>query len=130
MKIGGIIQDGRLTHDISSQILQLVKKNPNYQIVVLVGENVHADICYWTFASDVKVEIIEILDCKTPWWDRNTVCTDRKIFESFCANNAHYVLYGMLKREPTKKELSAELERIKEEHEPYWKKCIAIKVDN
>lgn len=120
-----------LTHpEIGKEILELVKEHPDYPITVLVGEETNGGDYYWMYASNVSVHIEELLDCNTEWWDYETVCTDREEFEDHCADRIWDKLNEELGREPTDEEQEAEWEKVKEAHEPYWVKCIAIMADN
>lgn len=120
-----------LTHpEISKEIIELVKEHPDYPITVLVGEEANIGDYYWMYASSVSVNIEEILDCNTKWWDEEYVCTDREDFEEHCTDLIWDKLSKELGREPTDEEQESAWEEVKKAHEPYWKKVIAITANN
>ena len=119
-----------LTHPITEEILQLAKEHPDYPITVLCGESANSGDFYWMYATSVSVGIDEILDCNSEWWDSEYVCTDRENFEDAACDKIWDKLQDELGRKPTDKEMDEAWEEVKKAHEPYWKKCIAIKVDN
>ncbi len=131
MEIGNI-NDRRtwLTHPITEELLQLAKEHPDYPITVLVGEEANAGDYYWMYATQVSVGIEEILECNTEWWKEDFVCTDREDFEDWACDRIWDKLQEELGRQPTDEEQESAWKAVKEAHEPYWKKVIAIKADN
>lgn len=119
-----------LTHPFTEELLKLVQEHPDYPITVLVGEEANDGEYYWTYATSVSVGIEEVLDCNTEWWDSEYVCTDREEFEDHCTDLIWDKLNDELGREPTHEEQDAAWAKVREAHETYWKKCIAIKADN
>lgn len=120
-----------LTHPFTKELLQLAKEHPDYPITVLVGEDANSGGEYsWMYATSVSVGIEEILDCNTEWWDSDYVCTSRDDFEDRACDRIWDKLTDKLGRNPTDEEQEAAWKEVKEAHEPYWKKCIAIKADN
>lgn len=130
------IKESKLGHmDVTHQLTEYLMNFPDYPIVVLTGQNAVCDEFYWTYATDVKIGIDEILDCDTRYWDYDYVCNDRRDFEK----EAKEVIYRNLKealkkydndREPTNAEIEEVWTTVSKEHEQYWKKCIVIYADN
>lgn len=118
-----------ILHDIGEKITKAINEHPNYPIAILASEDMYADGRFWTFATDVKIEIGEVLDCFTCWWGVETVCSDRQKFKEYCINRIHWILSRELGRNPTEEEIEAAWKEVKEVHEPQWKKCILIKVN-
>lgn len=120
-----------ITHPTATEeIKRLLKEHPDYPITVLVGEEANGGDYCWMYASCVSVGIEEILDCYTEWWDEEYVCAERDVFEDHCVDMIWEKLKEELGREPTNEEMDTEWAKVKEAHEPYWKKCIAIKANN
>lgn len=132
MEIGNISDRyTRLTHPFTEELLKLAKEHPDYPITVLAGEGANAGGEYsWMYATQVSAKIEEALDCNTEWWKEEFVCTDRDDFEDYAYDRIWVKLTDELGREPTSEEQEAAWKEIKEAHEPYWKKCIAITADN
>lgn len=128
--VAGKIIKGRNTHYITTKLLDLVRKYPDYQIAVLVGQDSCTDELYWTFASNVNVCIDEILDCETEWWDSDIVCTDRMDFQEHAEEKIFLELIEEFGRDPSNEEIAEIWKKVSEAHEPYWKKCIVITADN
>lgn len=132
MKMGKI--DNRhtwLTHPTATEELKrLIAEHPDYPITVIAGEEANnGDYC-WMYCTQVTVGIEEILDCNTEYWTSEYVCTDRDDFEDEACDMIWDGLQEELGRKPTDEEVKAEWLNVKEAHEPYWKKCIAIKAWN
>lgn len=120
-----------LTHPTATEeILKLAKEHPDYPITVLVGDEANTGDYGWMYATSVSVGIEEILDCNTEWWQSDYVCTDRDDFEEHAQERIWDKLEEELGREPTAEEQETAWKAVKEAHEPYWKKCIAIRADN
>lgn len=132
MEIGKI--DNRrtfLTHpEIGKRILDMVKEHPDYPIAVLVGEEANAGDYYWMYATNVKVEVGEILDCVSEWVNDEIVTTDRDRFEEEVEDKVWDRLKEELGRKPTDEEQDEAVKAVLKAHEPYWVKCITITADN
>lgn len=110
----------------TDELKQLISDNPDLPIVVLAGENASSDEFNLTYCSSVHFEIGEILDCELPF-ESDYVFADREEFDIALGD---YLVYL-----PECKDLSTEDFEIYcgkklKEYDPYWKKVIAIIVDN
>ena len=133
MEMGNIIERHTwLTPPTATEeIKKLIAEHPDYPITVLVGDEANSGGEYsWMYATQVSAGIEEILDCNTEWWKFDFVCTDRDDFEDYAQDRIWDKLQEELGREPTDVELEAAWKEVKEAHEPYWKKCIAITANN
>lgn len=114
----------------TGELKELIKKYPNYPIVVLAGENASCDF-WWTYCSSLTFEVTEILDCAVPYEDNNLVCDSRDEFSDNLADWLWDKLGGY--ENPTEidqKDFEKRLAEEKQKYEPYWKKVIAIYADN
>ena len=120
-----------LTHPTATEeIKKLITEHPDYPITVLAGDCANDGEYGWMYCTSVSVHIDEILDCNTDYWKSDIVCTDRDDFEDAACDNIWDDLNKELGRNPTDEEQEAAWKEVKEAHEPYWKKCIAIHADN
>lgn len=78
------------------------------------------------YCTSVTVDIDEILECDTDYWKSEYVCVDRDEFEDSAMDIIYDELSKKIGRSPTDEEQVAEWKKVKDAHEPYWKKCIAI----
>ena len=110
----------------TDELKELIKKYPDYPIVVLVGNEVVPDYGFrWWYAPDLEFKIAEILDCKQDV-DEMKVYTDRDEFEEDLINLLSLIEeYENLSNEEFKKIVKAELQK----YEKYWKTVIAIYAD-
>lgn len=110
----------------TDELKELIKKYPDYPIVVLVGNEVVADDGYrWWYAPDLEFKIAEILDCEQDV-DETKVYADRDEFEEDLINLLALIEeYENLSDEEFKKIVKAELQK----YEKYWKPVIAIYAD-
>lgn len=114
----------------TDELKRLIAEYPDYPIVVRAGENTLNDECCWTYCSSVKFEIGEVLDCLNPF-NEEIVYNDRGEFNNdleewlwdACGGND-------IPPKITDKEFEERYRNELEKYEPYWKKVIAIKVDN
>ena len=113
-----------LVHD-SSELRKLIAENPDLPIVVLVGEEACGCDYYWTYCSNVRVCITELLDVSTPD-DDEMVFTDRGSFED-CVGDS---LYNDETKNLPDAEYDAMVAAEVAKYEPYWRKVIAIYGNN
>lgn len=132
MEIGTINNRyGRLaSQEATEKLKQLIKEHPDYPIVVLVGEYAACPDYSWTYASTIRVGTDLILDCNTPWWTDEHVCTDEDEFQEHCEEMIWERFQEEQGREPTNEEMEAAWKEVKKAHDPYWKKVISISADN
>ncbi len=110
----------------TDELKELIKKYPDYPIVVLVGNEVAADDDYrWWYAPELEFKIAEILDCEQDV-DEMKVYADRDEFEEDLNNLLSLMEeYENLSDEEFEKIVKAELQK----YEKYWKPVIAIYAD-
>lgn len=132
MKMGKISERRTwITHPTATvEIKKLIKEHPDYPITVLAGEEANDGEYPWMYCTNVTVDIEEILDCNTQYWKSEYVCTGRDDFEDSAVDIIWDELSKKFGRSPTDEEQVAEWKKVKDAHEPYWKKCIAIKAWN
>lgn len=110
----------------SDELKQLIAENPDLPIVVLVGQDAASDDYGYTYCSDIHFCIDEILDCELPFGE-GYVYNDRDDLEDALSDYlADCEEYENLSDEEFQTLLIKELSK----YEPYWKKVIAITVDN
>lgn len=110
----------------TQELKELIKKYPKYPIVVICNSDVVCeDDGSWWYAPEIRFAVGEILDCYTDINDEK-IYTDRDDFEE----DVQYFVenYDNLE-DMTDEEFDAEIKRIIQEYEPYWKKVIAIYAD-
>ena len=114
----------------TDKLKELINANPDLPIVVLAGEDAVIDgYCGYTYCSDIKFYIDEILNCEVPYME--AVETDRINFEEQIEEWLWDNMGGNDKDSKLSEELFEEtLKEVKEEYEPYWKKVIVIVADN
>lgn len=116
--------------EFTKKLLELAREHPDYPIVVLAGECASdGDHCY-TYCSEVSVGLDRILNCETPWWNEETVCTDPEAFEEEVNDRIWDKLEEQLGREPTEEECDEAVKEVLKAHEPYWIDVISITGDN
>ena len=100
-----------------AELRKLITENPELPIVVLAGEDSWLDEGFsWWYCSNVRATIDEILDCECPF-GYGKVFNDKDEFEEYLAYYLNLSDEDILQREL-------------EKYNPYWKKVIAIYVDN
>lgn len=110
----------------TDELKELIKKYPDYPIVVLVGDEVvDYDSYRWWCAPSLDFKIAEILDCEQDV-DVMKVYSDRNDFEEDLINLLSEIEeYENLSDEDFKKVVETELQK----YEKYWKSVIAIYAD-
>lgn len=117
-KTSGILAD-------TTELRKLILENPSYSIAVLGGETLNGGEYPWMYASDIRVELGEILNCDQPFNDE-IVYSDRDMFNEQLEEWLWDRTRGELEEEKFQKILAEE----KEKYEPFWEKCILIYADN
>lgn len=108
----------------TDELKKLIAEHPDYEIVVLAGENAWDGYHSWTYCSDISFSIEEILDYDVVD-DSECVFTDRDNFQDFLIDR-------IVDENPNAsvEELEKLLNEKLKEFEPYWKKVICIYADN
>lgn len=112
----------------SAELRKMIAENPNLPIVVMSSYEACTDEYYWTYCSDVRCEVGEVLDYECPWKE-GRVYSDRTEFEDDLADYLSDE-YEDMDHRLTDNEFEKLLEHQKEKYEPYWHKAIIIKADN
>lgn len=113
----------------TDELKKLISDNPNLPIVVIAGESANVGEYSLMYCSDVKFRIEEILDCEVPYSEY--VETDRDNFEEQIEEWLWDEMGGNDKDSKLPETIFEDaLKETKEKYEPYWKKVIAIYVDN
>ena len=107
----------------TEELRKLILENPDLPIAVLVGENANTgDYWYYQYCNEISFQIEEILDCD---FFNGYVYTDRDDLENGIVDKlAPFFKYK------SDKEFEEAVQKEIEKYEPYWKKVIAIYVDN
>ena len=105
----------------STELRKLIAENPELPIVVMIGQEAASSDWYWTYCTDVRCGVGEVLDYKCPWNDER-IYDDREEFEED--------LWDYLSDfADTVPELKKEFERCKEDYSQHWHKAIIIRAD-
>lgn len=110
----------------TDELKQLIKKYPDYPIVVICNSDVVCDDYGWWYAPDIRFSVGEILDCYAYEINDEKVYTDRDDFYEDV--QYHVENYDNLES-MTDEEFEKEIQRIMQKYEPYWKKVITIIAD-
>lgn len=104
----------------TDELRKLIIENPELPLLVMGGENANDGMHTYTVCGDVSAEIGEFLDCEQ---DVNPeICyTSRKAFGEDLAETLG---------DCPDDEFGDMLNSRIAEHEPYWKPCIILYVDN
>lgn len=109
----------------NDDIRKLILDNPDLPLVFVASDTACCDDYSSMFCTDVSAYIGEMLDCQQDINDL-IIYTDREDFEE--------AVFERLELDPdfdgTDDEFDAELKRIIEEYEPYWRKVILVEVSN
>lgn len=108
----------------TDKLKELIKEHPDYEIVVLAGEEANCGEHCWMFCTNISFEICEILDCEYYDYD-DEVFTDRSRLEEKIADD-FFEDY----QDKTEEEYEAAIKAEIEKYEPYWKDVIAIYANN
>ena len=110
---------------------KLILENPELPLLVFAGEYAYNSDFGWTSCSNVRSEIGEFLDADTDFMtmdDYGMIYEDRIQFEEDYGDWLE--TYEREKFDGTDAEWDAEVEKRIGEFDPYWKKCIILRVDN
>jgi hypothetical protein len=106
----------------STELRKLIAENPELPIVVMIGQEAASSDWYWTYCTDVRCGVGEVLDYECPWNDER-IYDDREEFEED--------LWDYLSDfADTVPELEEEFKRSKEDYAQHWHKAIIIRADN
>lgn len=116
----------------TDDLKKLIAEHPDYPIVVLAGEQASAgDWYYWTFCSDIRFDVGEILTVQAPYNDE-LICTDRDEFEEEFEEWLWDAIDqdGSGRKPPSEEEFQQILKKELAKYDPYWKDVIMIHADN
>ena len=106
----------------SAELRELITENPELPIVVMVGQEAASSEWCWTYCTDVRCGIGEVLDHEVPWNDEQ-IYDDKTEFEED--------LWDYLSDfADTVPELEEEFKRSKEDYAQHWHKAIIVRADN
>ena len=111
----------------STELRKLIVENPELPIVVLASYEECTDEYYWTYCSEVRCEIGEVLDCECPWAE-GRVYNDHIEFEEALADYLSDTVDGADKM--TDSEFEHLLNGQKELYSPHWHKAIIVMAGN
>lgn len=106
----------------STELRKLIAENPNLPIVVMVGEEAAASGWCWTYCTDVKCRVGEVLDKECPW-ESERIYNDKIEFEEDLGDYLSDLADSVA-------ELDEMIEQEIEKYKPYWHKAIIITADN
>ena len=109
----------------TDELKELITKYPDYPIVVMVANEVVGDDYGLWYAPEISFGIGEILDCEQDI-DEEKTYVDRDDFEEDIQYNLEC---DERFDDLTDEEFDAEVKRIMDEYEPYWRKVIKIMAD-
>lgn len=115
--------DLEIVHD-AAELRKLIAENPDLPIVVCVGEEAYSGEWGYEYCTNVFCKLDEILDCEIPFGN-GIVPTDKDEFEEQLADYL-YCENKELSDEDFDNLVKTELAK----YEPFWKKAIAIRVNN
>lgn len=113
-----------LIHD-ATELRKLIAENPDLPIVAIAGEEANGGDYCWMYCSSVSAQIEEILDARLPF-DDERVFSDREMFEEAIADHLNDKETENLSEEDFDALVKTEIAK----YEPYWRKVIAVYVDN
>lgn len=111
-----------IVHD-ASELRKLIAENPELPICVLVGREAASDEFSYTYCTDTRAYVGEILDCEIP--TRECVVTDRDDLKD-ALDDLYCDEYADLSDDEYDKAIEAKIA----EYEPFWKKAIIVYADN
>lgn len=119
----GKVNDCTLSHK-TDELKKLIQKYPDYEIVVLAGEEANCGDHSWMFCRDISFGVDQILD--EDFFDYNDcVFTDKEWLEEYIEE----LLYEDY-HDKQEAEYDAAIKAEVAKHEPYWKNVIAIYANN
>lgn len=110
-----------IIHD-TTELRKLIAENPDLPIAIMVGQEAASDEYSYTYCTDVRCHVGEILDCTVPCSD--TVITDREDLKD-CIDNSLDEYWEL----PDAKYDEIVANKLAE-YEPYWKQAIIVIADN
>lgn len=105
------------------KLRKLIVDNPELPLIVFAGEEANSEGCNYMTCGLVIAEIGEYLDCMQTVNDERCYC-DRDEFRE----DIEYLAYEYFEGED--EDFDKYVDAIMAEYEPYWKKCIAVYVNN
>ena len=109
----------------TDELKELITKYPDYPIVVMVANEVVGDDYGLWYAPEISFGIGEILDCEKDI-DEEKTYVDRDDYEEDIQYNLEC---DERFDDLTDEEFDAEVKRIMDEYEPYWRNVIQIRAD-
>lgn len=107
----------------AQELRQLILDNPDLPLLVFAGEDSNSGDYSYMSCSSVKAEVGVFLDCSQTINDERCYTDESDFAEDV---ESHY--YGNFDGSDAEFETFVENEILK--YEPYWKKCIIVRVNN
>lgn len=101
-------------------------ENPDLPIVVVAGKDANTEDYDWMYCSEVSCFVTEILDCKPPYDPECVIDDEDDLKEQIVERLSFDTTTVGITDKKFDKMVADEMKR----YEPYWKKVIAIYVDN
>lgn len=106
----------------TDELKKLIAEHPDYKICVIAGENASGSDYYYTYCSDIRYELGEILD--TDYYDYDdAIFVDRDRLKETVEDR-------LCEEYEDDEELEAAVAKKLEELEPFWTPVICIYADN
>lgn len=119
-----IITPVGVVHD-TIELRKIIADNPDLPIAVMVGENAVSDEYNYTYCTDLRCYVGEVLDCTLPFGEGH-LYEDRIEFQEDLEN----YLCDITVDDYGSNEFDQLVQARLAEYEPYWKKVIIVRVDN
>lgn len=107
----------------ATKLRKLIGNNPELPLLVFVGEDANRGDYNYMVCANVDAYIGEYLDCQQTI-DDEYCYTDRNEFRNSLENHYADSFDG------SDKEFESFIDEKMLEYEPYWKKCIIVRVDS
>lgn len=114
-----------IIHD-TTELRKLIAENPDLPIAIMVGQEAASEDYSYTYCTDVRCHVGEILDHELPFGEGH-IFEDRIEFEE---QVAEYLSDDIDNEHLTDEEFDLLVETTKGEYNEYWKKAIIVIADN
>lgn len=114
----------------STELRKLITENPELPIVVMVGEDAAISDCYWTYCTDVRCKVGEVLDCELPWeaFDSTKIYNDRTEFKEDLTQ--YLADHEDVDHRMSDSEFDKLVDIWENSYSQHWEKAIIVMADN
>lgn len=112
-----------IIHD-TTELRKLIAENPDLPIAIMVGQEAASEDYSYTYCTDVRCRVGEILDHELPFGEGH-IFEDRIEFEE---QLAEFLIDG--NEHMSDNDFDLLVETAKGEYNEYWKKAIIVIADN